>query len=460
MNKENIVRKKVSQTPKGLDKLKWYGPGLLWMLSAVGTGSILFTPRVSSAYQYELFWLLLIVCFFMWVMIKEMARFSVVTGQTMLAGMSKLPGPKNWAVWVIFVPQLFAAAVGIAGLCAIVGSAISSFFPGDAKLYAVATLLLCVLVTATGRYMRIEQISKWMAIFLLISVIVSALTVLRDPIPLAKGLIPSFPNDADLYIILPWVGTILAGSMGIVWFSYWISTRGFGGGFIQKGQNEEIPNDVQKEKHYSLNKQNSKHKRNNNLHEWLSIVNKTAALGVIGGAVILTSFLVLGSELLAPAGIMPSGNDVALDLSKLFSQVWGESGRYLILLAIIVALGGSVLANQDGWGRSFADMTLLLFTYPFMQKFSFKKIKRFYIVLITGIIPFIIIVVFKDPVKIMSASGIIAAIHTPFITLTAIAVNRTLLPKELAPGWFIYSMMALSGIFYLGFALLYLKDLL
>ncbi|HEA62839.1 MAG TPA: divalent metal cation transporter, partial [Pseudohongiella sp.] len=72
------------------------------MLSAVGTGSILFTPRVASAYQYDLLWVLLLVVFFMWVMIREMARFSVVTGQSMLEGMHTLSGPRNWAVWTIF----------------------------------------------------------------------------------------------------------------------------------------------------------------------------------------------------------------------------------------------------------------------------------------------------------------------------------------------------------------------
>ena len=79
-----MFRAEVPSPPSGLDKLKWYGPGLLWMLSAVGTGSILFTPRVASAYQYDLLWVLLLVVFFMWVMIREMARFSVVTGRSML----------------------------------------------------------------------------------------------------------------------------------------------------------------------------------------------------------------------------------------------------------------------------------------------------------------------------------------------------------------------------------------
>lgn len=35
-------------------------------------------------------------------MIREMARFSIVTGETMLEGMHTLEGPRGWAVWLGF----------------------------------------------------------------------------------------------------------------------------------------------------------------------------------------------------------------------------------------------------------------------------------------------------------------------------------------------------------------------
>ncbi|BBI64810.1 hypothetical protein HSBAA_61160 [Vreelandella sulfidaeris] len=98
---ETHFRDKVPSPPQGRGRFKWYGPGLLWMLSAVGTGSILFTPRVASAYEYQLLWILLVVVLFMWVMIREMARYSIVSGHTMLEGMHSLGGPRDWAVWVI-----------------------------------------------------------------------------------------------------------------------------------------------------------------------------------------------------------------------------------------------------------------------------------------------------------------------------------------------------------------------
>lgn len=474
------LRETVAPLPEGKSRWGWYGPGLLWMLSAVGTGSILFTPRVGSVYGYELFWLLILVTLFMWVMIHEMARFTIVTGKTVLDGMYSLKGPKGWAVWLIFVPQLLAAAVGIAGLSAIVGSAFATNLPGSTTLYAELVLLICVLLTTTGQYLRIERLSRYMAILLMLVAIAAAFAVFPALTELARGLTFSWPEDPDLYVISPWVGTILAGSMGIVWFSYWTATRGYGGGLTSRDEetDDEQPAKTRPTTQNPEDREQDPAARIADVKSWLSIMSRTAALGIVGGFIVITAFLVLGAELLAPEGIVPEGTDVAADLTRLFSEVWGEFGRYLILLAIIVAIGGSVLANQDGWGRSFADMALILsrnqrrkrtgWAYSTVQAFEKatghsllkrRNLKRLFIVSITGVIPAVIVLLFQDPVKVMSASGIIAAIHTPFIVITALMVNLTRLPKTLKPNPIHVLLMALSGLFYLIFAVIYLWNL-
>ena len=475
-----MFRDTVPSPPKGRDKLSWYGPGLLWMLSAVGTGSILFTPRVAAVYEYQLFWLLLLVVFFMWVMIREMARFSIVTGKTMLEGLYDLQGPRGWAVWLIFVPQLLAAAVGIAGLSAVVGSALQSFFPGNTAIYGIALVVLCTAFVASGQYMLIEKASRIMAMLLMVGVLVAAVVVGPSLPAMGSGLVPSWPDEPDLYIILPWVGTILAGSMGLVWFGYWTATRGFGGGLTSADREEDEPEEAHREREQAQNDPQAREDAVERAQAWVRLMSGAATLGVVGGLVVITAFLVLGAELLAPEGVVPEGTDVAVDLARLFSDVWGEAGRYLLLVAIVVALGGSVLANQDGWGRSFADMTLILTSHrryaadrgwalgmlewlkqrtglPMLQR---RYIKRLYVVTITGLVPVAIILIFSDPVAVMSASGIIAALHTPFIALSALYVNRTRLPPALRPGLAMTVSMAAAGLFYLGFAGVYLWDLL
>ncbi len=468
-----LFRRTSPEAPESGARLKWYGPGLLWMLSAVGTGSILFTPRVAAVYEYQLFWLLVLVVFFMWVMIREMARFSIASGNTMLEGMYTLGGPKGWAVWFIFLPQLLAASVGIAGLSGVVGSALQSVLPGSGSLYASLLIIASTVFVASGKYLIIERFSRVMAIMLMAMVIISAVVVSPDLSQMLQGLKPSWPDKPDLYIILPWVGTILAGSMGIIWFGYWTATRGFGGGLETLDRDDEQENGSTE-----TELDQSRQARLNRARDWLRVMTGAATLGVVGGLIVISAFLILGTELLAPDGTVPKGTDVAVDLTSLFSDVWGQAGEYMLLAAIIIALGGSVLANQDGWGRSFADITLIL-TREQRQEgelnvilraiqalvgktgfLLFKRLhlKRLYVATVTGLIPVVIVMLFKDPVKVMSLSGIIAALHTPFIALTALYVNRTRLPEQIRPNGFETSAMCLAGLFYLGFAGLYVWD--
>ena len=79
-------------------------------------------------------------------------------------------------------------------------------------------------------------------------------------------------------------------------------------------------------------------------------------------------FLVLGTELLKPEGIVPQGIDVAKDLSRLLSEVWGRAGFWMLIISITIALAGTILSNQDGWGRMFADATLILLEPKFKEK--------------------------------------------------------------------------------------------
>ena len=46
----------IPQPPRGWGRLLWLGPGFLWMVSAAGSGELLFTPRVGALYGYALLW--------------------------------------------------------------------------------------------------------------------------------------------------------------------------------------------------------------------------------------------------------------------------------------------------------------------------------------------------------------------------------------------------------------------
>lgn len=453
------LRQHVPDPPAGAARLRWWGPGLLWAMSAVGSGSVLFTPRVGSEYGYELLWLLWGVAILMWVMIREAGRFAVVTGRTLLDGFSTLPGPRNWALWVVLLPQLVAAVAGVGGLTALVGSAFASVLPGGLMLWSLLLLLITTAVVVSGGYPAVSRAALVLALLLVAITVVAAAWVFQPDGDARAGLVPGIPSDLSVPFVLPWIGTILAGSMGIVWFSYWTARRGYGGGMNNSSTEEQGASPESAEE------------RTARLRSWFGTLSNTAAVGVLTGTVIITAFLVLGAELLAPAGVVPSGIGVADDLMLLLSEVWGTVGHWLMFTAIVVALGGSVLANQDGWSRAFADITLLLSgksgrtwterltSWRPESMGTARALKILFAVTFTGLIPAVVIVMVQDPVAVMSASGIVASVHTPFIVLTTLAVNRRI-PDALRPSRLSIGLLGFAGLFYGVFAVLYFSNML
>lgn len=483
MEKER--RKEIPTPPTGKNRLKWYGPGLLWMVSAVGSGSVLFTPRVGARYGYEFLWMAIIFIFFMWVMIREVGRYTVVTGKTIFEGYRDISGSTNWALYFIILPQMVAAVVTIAGIAALAGSAMMIVFPWQYESYSTGLMLLCLLLVVTGKYDIIEKVTSVLAGILVIVVIVSAIVVFPEFKEIAQGLIPSFPEDTDIDFVIPWVGFILAGASGIMWFSYWVSARGYGGELTNI---DEVTTFSPKKEKQQIENHATEFKQ---LKSWLRTMTVTATIGVIGGGLILLSFLILGTELLGPEGKIPEGIDVAEDLTALLSDIWGETGRWMLILGIMIALIGTIISNQDGYGRMFADGTVIL-GIPWLKKkklidpelpdaaenkaeprpeITSKKKKAtslllnkqwlriFYAILFGAVLPLAAFFAVKNPVDILSIAGTVAAVHTPVVVFLTLYLNRKRLPKPMRPGKFITVAMCLSGIAYGAFAVFHFTSL-
>jgi Mn2+/Fe2+ NRAMP family transporter len=469
-------RKHSPEPPKGKDRLKWYGPGLMWMISSVGSGSVLFTPRVGARYGFEFLWVALIIIFLMWIMIREVGRYSVVTGKTIFDGFKGVSGKSQWPIWLIFLPQVLAAVVTISGMAALTGSALMIAFPGNQQVYGTAVIILSIVLVISGRYKLVEKIASVMAGLLVAIVIVTCIRVFSSTQEFVQGLIPAIPEDLDMQFVMPWLGFILAGAAGIMWFSYWVVAREYGGPQLeeedieQKKSEEELKEDITRR-----------------LKRWLKIMSNTAAIGVIGGGLVIVSFLILGTELLKPEGIVPEGIDVAKDLSKLLSDVWGRAGFWMLIISITIALAGTILSNQDGWGRMFADATLILLEPKFKkeglieqdqqekdngQKNKVKekswwqkiiteraKLKDTYAIVFGAVIPLIVFYLVRNPVDILAIAGTVAAVHTPVVVFLTLYLNMKRLPEPLRPGAFSIACMVFSGVFFSAFAIYHFATL-
>jgi Mn2+/Fe2+ NRAMP family transporter len=451
------LRRRIAEVPTGREKLKWYGPGFVWMVSSVGSGSILFTPRVGSRYGYELLWAAFFVAFLTWVIIREIGRYSVVSGRTLLDGYHDLPGPRGWAVWFIFIPGIVSGVVVVAGIAGLVGSALVIVLPVSQAVSAIGVILVSAALILTGKYRALENVTMVMAVIMIVTVVLAAVAAFPGWTPYATGLVPGAVADFDLYFVLPWFGFLLAGAAGMMWFSYWVAARGYGGKVIEEDTGEDEPSE-----HPLPCEDVAAH-----LRPWLAIMSTTAAIGVIGATLVNLSFLTLGAELLRPLGVIPEGVRVAEDLARMLGDIWGDTGTYLLVAGILVALWGSVLSNQDGWGRMYADATMMLFP-RWTQRVSRgvgaaalrERLKTIFVLAALTAAPIALFLALRDPVAILSIAGLITAAHLPVVVSLTLYLNLSRLPRDLGPGPVWIAASAVAILFYGGFSALFFFDLL
>jgi Mn2+/Fe2+ NRAMP family transporter len=454
MGNNRFIRKESSNVPQGWKRIKTMTPGLIWMISSIGSGTILFTPRIGAKYGYELLWMAITVTVLIFIIIREIGRFTIVTGKSIMNGFKEIPGPANWGVWFLFIPQMIAGIITVSGLAALGGSALITTIQGDPIIFALTLIAGCLILIISGQYPIFELVSTYMAGILTFISIITAIRVISQWEAISNGLVPRIPDGFEIDFVLPWLGFFLAGAAGIIWYSYWVAAREYGGPILEDESIQTIKQDQTDE-----NKE-----RQTKLKDWVKTLNYTSLIGIIAGGLINVAFLILGAELLAPEGIIPQGVAVAEDLTLLLSEVWGEIGRWFLLISILIALLGSILSNQDGYGRMFSDTVMLLqkpkftgtiqavdkaFKSNFEDKFKKKRnISNLFRITITALFPALIYIWLQDPVEIMTIAGIISAIHIPFIVFGTIYLNSKVVPKNLQANLMSKTLFWASGIFY------------
>lgn len=163
---------------------------------------------------------------------------------------------------------------------------------------------------------------------------------------LATGIVPQIPQDIQYQEILPWLGFMLAGAAGLMWYSYWIEARGYGAASV-RGQESIDP------------KQLNQHQKKK-LRGWINLMTISNTLAVVGALLMALSFLILGGELLRPQKLVPKENQVAETLGSLLGDLWGSFGFWFMVAIVFITFCNTILSVEDGFGRMFADGTQIL----------------------------------------------------------------------------------------------------
>lgn len=434
----------IPQPPKGRERIKWLGPGFLWMVSAAGSGELLFSPRVGALYGYTLLWALLAAVLLKWFINREIGRYTVCTGATVIDGFATMKGPRNWALYLILVPQLFVAVATIAGLAGSAATALVLAVSGDIRLWTIGSILLSTALVVWGRFRLIELVATILAVLLSLAAVAAAVTVFPDLGELTKGLLPRTPPNVAYDEILPWLGFMLSGAAGMIWYSYWIQKKGYGAAHSpSKSAQKYSAADQQK------------------LKGWIRQMTLDNHLAVFGTLVITIAFLVLGTELLRPRGLVPEENRVAEVLGNLLGEVWGPVGFWFMVVGVFIGFWDTVLSDQDGFGRMFAGGTRILLA-PLKPSGKWRDevfLKRLFVIVVVTVLPIILYLLVGNPVTLLKIAGFIEAAHIPVLVLLVLLLNHRELPRALRPSLLTTLFTALAGLFFAVFAIIYILQI-
>mgnify|MGYP000226628845 FL=1 len=434
----------VPEPPAGWRRFRYIGPGVLWALAALATGELLFTPRVGAQYGYSLMWALVAVLVLKLFVTREIGRYSVVTGRRLLTGLAGLPGPAGWAIWVILVPQLVVGIAAIAGIASAAGSALALAVPGAIQLWTGVVIAAAAGLVLVGHYTGVEWVSRVLGVALALGAVVAAIQVGPDLTEAAAGFVPVPPDDLRVAEILPWLGFLSNGAAGLMWYSYWITAKGIGHAGVPAADRRD-PRDLDSG-------------QIDRVRGWLRTMSLDSTFAVVGVALITVAFLVLGAELLRPEGIVPAEADVARDLTRLFSEVFGSVGFWLMVVGLVSAFWTATLTNIDGWQRLYTDGVRRLLPARLAERTLTRPvvISRTAIVLWLATLPYAVFLIFGDPVALLTLAGSIEAVHIPLVAGLVLWLNRRTMPRALRAGRAATALVVAAVVFFTWFALYYL----
>ena len=435
----------IKTPPKGLAILALVGPSMVWCAEYIGSGEVILATRTGAILGSTVLWVIVVVIFLKYWIGMSGARYTVCTGEGMVDMFDRIPGPRHWAVWIVLIAQFIGATFSIGALATAAGAFVNGIIPIGATLSGWLVAFFAVAVVWSGVFGVLEIVMSIFVFIIVVGVIYVAVHVFPGLSEFLQSLtfrVPEVPKWA-LAIegvkanpwkeLLPLAGWGAGGFASQVWYTYWVIGAGYG---ATTGRGYGKAADL------SMLRQMTRGTAEK-IKGWCRVLYVDATLAMVIGIVVTGSFLIAGAGILRPAQIVPKGEQVAFELSKLFSLRWGSVGGFLFLLAGAAALISTQVGQLAGWPRLLADSFRICIP-GFDKKFAWKTQFRFFLLFFLCTNMIIVFVFKKKPVALIQFAAILdGLLLTPlqalWVTIGLFVVMPKLLSKEasevLKPNW-------------------------
>ena len=429
----------VEEAPVSLGRaLGRLGPGMVLAASIVGSGELIATTTLGAQVGYAALWIVLLSCVVKPVVQAELGRYTVVSGETGLEGLDRVPGPRlrvGWVVWA-WALMVFTSLVQVGGMFGGLAQLMHLLLPAvSVDAWVIAFVLLTLALLLGGGYERIEHIALVKVGFFSLLTVLAAVVLTRMAgfswERAAMGLQPSLPG-AGLMTAVAVFGITGVGGTELFVYPYWCVEKGYarfvgrrepGGAWLARARG------------------------------WIRLMHVDILLSMVVYSIATVAFYFLGAGVLHGTGRVPAASDMIPTLSTLYTRTLGEWSLPLFYLGATVTLYGTIFAATAAHSRIYADFCRLLGLFRRDDYEARVRYRRGFLVLLT-VYPASLYLLFESPVKMVVAGGIVQALLLPLAGAGTLYLHHRLVPKELRPHpsvtvalWLATAVMAVAGVY-------------
>lgn len=431
-----------------VERFRHLGPSVVVAGSIVGSGEILLTSGLGAAAGFALLWWVLVSCWSKSVVQAEIARYCVVTGDTYMRALNRLPGkipgpkgPVGWPIWL----AVMTFGIGIFGLGGIVGStgqALELLTGLDGVLCAGLIALVAMAILGTGSYRYLERtmlvlVMSFTVITIVCAFLMQSTEYRMNLSDVASGFTFEFPLEyAALAIAM--FGYTGVNSGEIAAYTYWC---------VEKGYPRYIGAD---------------HNDPDWLHRargWIKVLHVDVWVTLIILTLATIPFFLLGAGVLHPLGIQPEGIDTVRILAGMFTETLGDWSLWLFGLGAFFILFSTTLSGVGAGGRVFPDYFI---EFRFLNRLTIRRINwtRGY-VLIIPVLAFALYATFERPIALIQISATFAALTLPIQSGAVLWLQKNCMDARVRPKlpmrlalWATFVFQSLMSLFVIWFVVI------
>ena len=172
-------------TLRGL--LGHFGPGVILMMTGIGTSHLVTAPTAGGRFGYALLWCIPVAYVFKYYGFEMAFRFTNATGKSMIEAYST--AWRKWPLWYVLITTLIQCALGQAGR--LIAAAAVLYYVGTEAMglpisltvYGLVLAVLSVAIILRGRYKAVEVSAKILAAILVFSTLA---VYFAEPAPISE----------------------------------------------------------------------------------------------------------------------------------------------------------------------------------------------------------------------------------------------------------------------------------